>query len=209
MGSRETLYTIVNLTKKQKAVLVGTILGDGFLQKTGAKNARLRLEHGHAQKEYLLWKAQVFPRLFQGNPKYLEREHPHSKKIYKYWRYQSNTTPEFGAWRRLFYPDGKKHIPESLSDILTNPLSLAVWYMDDGYFYARDENSYLYLGKVSEREANIASRALYKNFDVLAKVYDKKEKGYALFFSVHETKKLHDVVRPFVLSLFDYKLGRK
>lgn len=184
------------------------MLGDGFLQKTGEKNARLRFEHGHAQKEYLLWKTEKFPSLFQGKPKYLERKHPHSQKTYKYWRHQSNTTPELGKWRKLFYPDGKKHIPESLPDILTDPLGLAVWYMDDGYFYARDKNSYLYLGKVSEREAHIAAETIKKNFDVRAKVYDKKTKGFALFFSVHEAGKLHTVIRRFVLPLFDYKLGK-
>ena len=46
----------MKFTKLQKAILAGTLLGDAFLQKTGVKNARLRLEHGERQKEYLLWK---------------------------------------------------------------------------------------------------------------------------------------------------------
>ncbi|TSC62663.1 MAG: homing endonuclease [Parcubacteria group bacterium Greene0416_14] len=191
----------------QKAILVGTLLGDGFLQKTGVRNARLRLEHGHAQKEYLLWKATHFPKLFQGKATYLERVHPISKKIYKYWRQQSSTTPELGRWRTLFYPDGKKHIPETLSEILTDPLSLAVWYMDDGYFDARSKNSYFYLGRVTEHEAEIAKAAIKKNFGISGTVYDKKKKGYTLFFPVQATVALRDCIHSFVLPLFDYKFA--
>ena len=187
-------------------MLIGTVLGAGFLQKTGAKNARLRLEHGNEQKEYVFWKAAQFPRLFQGAPSYLERVHPKSGATYKYWRHQSNTTPEFGKWRVLFYPTGKKSIPQNLTHLLSNPLALAVWYMDDGYYYDRDKVSYLYLGRVSEKEAQIAQNAIEKNFHLTSRIYDKKKKGFALYFPRKETVRLHNTIRKHVLPLFSYKL---
>ncbi|MBI4086850.1 hypothetical protein HY416_02605 [Candidatus Kaiserbacteria bacterium] len=198
----------INLTRNQKAILVGTLLGDGSLQKTGAKNARLRLEHGAKQKEYLLWKMQAFSHLFQGRPTRLSRVHPKSGATYEYWRAQSNATPALGAWRVLLYPDGKKRIPENLTEILTEPLGLAVWYMDDGYYYPKDKNSYLYLGTVSKDEAEIARSAVEHNFHLVSRIYDKKKKGFALYFSPSETKKMHDLIRRYVvLPLFAYKLG--
>ncbi len=198
----------ISLTQKQKAILVGTVLGDGFLQKTGEKNARLRLEHGVKQKEYLLWKMSAFPNLFQGMPSHLSRVHPKTTATYEYWRAQSNATPVLGTWRTLFYPEGKKRIPAHLAEMLTEPLALAVWYMDDGYYYPKDKNSYLYLGSVSKEEAEIARGAIEKNFNLAPRVYDKKKKGFALYFSSSETKKLHDIVRPYlVLPLFAYKVG--
>ena len=90
----------MKLTKQQTDVLIGTVLGDGFLQKTGEKNARLRLEHSQKQKDFLQWKGNIFGRLFQGKPKCLERTHPKSKKAYKYCRWQSSASPAFGKWRR-------------------------------------------------------------------------------------------------------------
>jgi hypothetical protein len=197
----------MKLTKRQTAILIGTLLGDAFLQKTGTKNARLRLEHGSAQKEYLIWKAEAFGRLFPQKSTYLERVHPTSGATYGYWRAQSESTPTFGEWQRVFYPDGKKKIPEDISDLLDDPLSLAVWYMDDGYYYERDRNSYLYLGRVSRTEAERAQSAIADNFNIHATVYDKKTKGFALFFSVHETKNLIQLVEPFCLPLFAYKCG--
>ena len=198
----------MHLTRNQEAILAGSVLGDAFLQKTGARNARLRFEHGAKQKEYLLWKVKALTRLFQGKPTHLSRVHPKTKATYEYWRAQSNATPELGKWRTIFYPKGKKLIPASIAEFIKEPLALAVWYMDDGYYYLKDKNSFLYLGRVSSEEAEYAREALVRNFGLSPRVYDKKQKGFALYFGVAETKKLHKVVQPYMLlPLFAYKLG--
>ncbi len=197
----------MNFTARQRAILAGTILGDAFVQKTGSKNARLRLEHGEKQMDYLLWKGQQFPKLFNGTPMRTERVHPETKKTYTYWRWQSNATPELGTWRANFYPQGKKRIPENLAEYVRDPLALAVWYMDDGYYSAIQKHSFLYLGRVSRAEAEYAAEAIHRNFDLLPRIYDKKNKGFALFFSVAETKKLHALVAPGILPSFAYKLS--
>ena len=197
----------MNFTARQRAILAGTILGDAFVQKTGSKNARLRLEHGEKQKEYLLWKGQQFPRLFNGSPQHLERIHPETKKTYTYWRWQSNATPELGTWRTRFYPEGKKRIPGNLAEYVREPLSIAVWYMDDGYYSPVQKHSFLYLGRVSKGEAEIAAEAIQSNFDLAVRVYDKKNKGFALFFPVAETKKLHALIAQEVIPSMQYKLS--
>jgi len=142
---------MLSLSKEQKSILFGIILGDGYLQKTGKKNARLRLEHGKDQKEYLLWKVRKLGKIFQGRPKYLERIHPSTKRKYCYWRHQSQSAPFLGKLRKIFYPEGKKIIPEKLERYLS-PLTLAVWFMDDGYYYLRDKCGYLYLGNIARFE---------------------------------------------------------
>ena len=199
----------MKFSKEQKAILVGTILGDAYVQKTGDRNARLRFEHGHKQKDYLFWKVSQFPKLFQGKPKYLERRHPLSHQIYKYWRHQSNSTPELGKWRTVFYSNGKKHMPENLADLLKDPMSLAVWYMDDGYYYDRDKVSYIYLGRVDKKEAEIAKTVIENNFKIFSRVLDKKQKGFAIYFSPSETIKFHKTIKSFILPLFDYKISNK
>jgi hypothetical protein len=196
----------MKLTKQQTSVLIGTILGDGFLQKTGEKNARLRLEHSQKQKDYVLWKGMIFGRLFQGKPSLLERIHPISKTTYKYCRWQSSTCPAFGKWRKYFYPNGKKIIPNNIGNFLTEPISLAVWYMDDGYFNKIDRNSYIYLGRILLSEAEILQKAINKNFAILVTIYDKKNKGFALFFGAKETKELQKIIKPFIIESLQYKL---
>lgn len=195
---------MLSLSKEQKSILYGIVLGDGFLQKTGKKNARLRLEHGQNQKEYLLWKVKKLQSLFQGKPKRIERVHPLSKKKYIYWRHQSQSTPVLGKLRRIFYPEGKKNIPENLEKYLT-PLSLAVWYMDHGYYYPKDRNAYLYLGNVSKKEADIVVKSLEKKFNLFTH-WLKKKKGYAIYFSPKEVNKLKEIIKNHILSQFNYKL---
>jgi hypothetical protein len=197
-------HFMISLSKEQKSILFGIILGDGYLQKTGKKNARLRLEHGENQKEYLLWKVKKLGRFFQGKPKYLERTHPISKRRYNYWRHQSQSMPYLGKLRKIFYPNSKKTIPEDLEKYLT-PLTLAVWYMDDGYYYLRDRCSYLYLGNVTKEEAKIVTRVLLKKFNIVTRVKQKK-KGYAIYFSPKETQKLKNLIKGHILHQFNYKL---
>ena len=197
---------MMKLTKQQTSVLIGTVLGDGFLQKTGEKNARLRLEHSQKQKDYVLWKGSIFGRLFQGTPSYLERVHPKSRETYKYCRWQSSATPAFGKWRKYFYPNGKKIIPSDITDFFKEPISLAVWYMDDGYYNKVDRNSYIYLGRVTRIEAEILQQAIAKNFNISATVYDKKNKGFALFFGAMETKVLQALIGPFIIPSLQYKI---
>ena len=168
------------------------ILGDGYIQKTGEKNARLRLEHSAKQKDYIIWKTQQFPGLFQGEPKFLKRIHPNGK-VYEYYRHQSNSTPFLGKLRKVFYREGKKEIPENLGEFLS-PLTLAVWYMDDGYYYARDKCAYLYLGRVSRREAEIVKETLYSKFRIRTKILNKKEKGFVVYFPPWQMKKIATLI---------------
>ena len=195
----------MELSDSQQAMMLGLVLGDGYLQKTGEYNARLRLEHGLKQKDYLLWKVKQLPRLFSGDVKYLSRVHPLSGRTYHYCRHQSIATPYLGNLRRLFYSDSKKIIPKELVQLLRSPLSLAIWYMDDGYYYRRDGCAYLYLGNVSRREAMIVCKLLKSNFGLMTKPLVKK-RGYAIYFPRREIGKLKNIIADHLLPGFNYKI---
>ena len=197
---------IVNLTKKQEAAIIGMILGDAYLQPTGEKNARLRLEHQAPHREYLVWKTKLLPNLFQGKPTILARVHPITKRTYRYVRQQSNASPILGKLRKLFYPNGKKRIPENLEQLFRDDITFAIWFYDDGYYYERDKCSYLYLGRVPKEEARIAHDAIQKRFDVASGVLDKKNKGFALYFSREESKKIKSIVEKYYVPVMAYKI---
>ncbi len=196
----------MKLGRYQFGLIIGMVLGDGFLQKTGAKNARLRLEHSIDQKEYLVWKISQLRKLFQGKIYHVKRVHPVTKREYVYVRAQSNATPELGKIRKKFYRDGKKNIPEDFQKYLKHPVSLAVWYMDDGYYYKRDRCAYLYLGKITETEARIVQETIRSNFGIESRIKNKKGKGFALYFSPQEVLKLKEKIGEFVIPQMRYKL---
>ena len=182
------------------------ILGDAYLQPTGEKNARLRLEQQAPHKEYLVWKTRLLQQLFQGKYKILERMHPITKKTYRYVRQQSNASPILGKFRKLFYPEGKKRIPQKLNQLLRDDIAFAIWFYDDGYYYRRDKCSYIYLGRVSIEEAKIAQKAIQQKFGILSRILDKKNKGFALYFSREESKKIKSIVEKYYVPVMAYKI---
>lgn len=198
---------IACMDKVQKAVLVGAVLGDAFLQSTGAKNARIRLEHSLKQYDYLIWKAVFFPEFFQGKPVILDRFNRTYGKTYSYCRFQSNSSSEIGEFRKIFYGDnGKKAIPENMVKLLNHPLSLCVWYLDDGYYYRKDKMSYIYLPNFSNREFDFLTLAMAKNFNLSPKL-KRKKLGWCLLFSVQQTRELINLISPFVPDCMKYKIG--
>ena len=196
----------MNLTLMQKSAIVGMILGDGFLQKTGSQNARLRLEHRADHKDYLVWKTKLLPNLFHGRPKFMERIHPITKRAYRNVRHQSNSSPILGKFQRLFYQNGKKNIPANLEKLLASDIGLAIWYFDDGYYYPRDKCAYIYLGRVSETEAEIASKVIKRRFGLENRILDKKNKGFVIYFSPDTVFNLKKTVKRYLVPVMAYKL---
>jgi hypothetical protein len=193
------------ITKRQREIIIGTILGDGYLQKTGKKNARLKLEHSEKQRDYIFWKYQELKNLMQDKPKKIVRYNPKWKKEYIYYRCQTHSMPFLGKLKRYFYDDnGKKVIPTNIKNLLKSELSLAVWYMDDGYYYKRDEVIYIYLPKYKEEELERLKLVLKDNFDVEIKVIYKK--GYpCIYLNKEETKKFFNMVGKYIVECMRYK----
>lgn len=198
---------MLKLNKFQVNALIGMILGDGYLQKTGKKNARLRLEHSKKFKDYLEWKMKLLPNLFQGKPKHIKRVHPLTKKEYEYVRAQSNASPFLGKLRKLFYKDsGKKVIPEKLMKLLTLPIGLVIWYYDDGYYNKKDKNAFLYLGRMKKDDAQQAVGVIKTNFGLDVRLIDKKRKGFVVYFPPKETQKLKNYLLDYQVESLKYKI---
>jgi len=153
-----------------------------------------------------LWKADELSGIAAGRTTYLDRVHPLTGAVYRYVRHQSLTSAIYGQVWKIFYPQGKKRIPDLLPELLTEPLGLAVWYMDDGYYFPRERECYLYLGTVSTEEAQTARAVVATNFALAPRVLDKRRKGYALYFSARQARALTDVIEAHLLPYFRYKL---
>ena len=194
------------MDKIQKAIVIGTILGDGFLQKTGKNNARLRLEHSLKQRDYLLWKCKTLNNFFQKKPEILTRNNLKFGKSYQYIRNQSYSGLEFGRLHQLFYVDGKRVIPDKISKLLKDPMSLAVWFMDDGYFYQRDKVAYIYLPRLDSNSINNLLFALKLNYGLSPQLKIKKRGEYVFNFSVKDTAKLIQIIKPYIIKSMSYKL---
>ena len=195
------------MNERERSIVIGTILGDAFLQKTGMRNARLRLEHSTKQKAYLFWKWQECKRYMQDRPKRIERWNPIWKKRYATYRCQSHASPEFGKLQAMFYTDHRKRIPSSINKFL-KPLTLAVWFMDGGYYYRRDKTAYLYLSWFDEESIRRLKAAFAERFELHPRS-ERKARGLNLKFSAAETKRLIQIIAPHVILSMRYKIGEE
>jgi hypothetical protein len=113
--------------------------------------------------------------------------------------------PILGRLKRHFYDEqGRKRIPENIAQLLKSPLSLAVWFMDDGHYYSRDGSAHIYLPRYSDEEIERLVTALVQNFGLKPKVVWKK--GYpCLYFPREETERLMAIIKPWMPACMRYK----
>ena len=67
------------LTDEQKQLILGTLLGDGAIEKRW-KNPRLRIDHASAQKEYVFWKYNILQDIATREPHMLYEKDKRSGK---------------------------------------------------------------------------------------------------------------------------------
>jgi hypothetical protein len=117
----------VPFAPEQLSIVNGALLGDGCLHTAWAgtsKNYRFAKTHSIKQKEYVDW---TYKKL---QPFVLSR--PWLYKPVQSLKLRTISHPELTILRDRYYPNGKKILPDNIEAIIKDPLSLAVWFMDDG-----------------------------------------------------------------------------
>jgi recombination protein RecA len=131
VGDRVMLAQTHLLSGEQWQLILGSLMGDGNLSVPVRRidhSARFRMGHGAAQSLYLDWKVSLLENI------------PHSMSVNEKASF-ADFTPlgELSDLREVVYQgDGKKHLSWDYLKKLT-PLSLAIWYMDDGSFTLRSK----------------------------------------------------------------------
>lgn len=132
----------MELTKNDKSLLLSLCIGDGCLRKPHPKSGNVQLEIAHSikQEAYCTWKRDLVYKIFGGKrpPKigYKTIKLKGYNKEYKACRF-TKSDPYFTYLRNLLYPNGIKVMTEEILNMLT-PEGIAIWYMDDGSFYKKD-----------------------------------------------------------------------
>jgi hypothetical protein len=96
-----------SLTQLQKSIIIGSILGDGYLRIVhGRKNAFLEVNHAYAFKEYVDWKYKHLNNIVISPPK--SRNGNGNRVAYRFFTRQH---PEITELYNMFYLDRKKIVP--------------------------------------------------------------------------------------------------
>lgn len=120
------LRSELGLTPIQEQVLLGKMLGDGYLHDT-KWSAAVTWAHSGKDKEYVEWTANAL-----GDIAHPSRSHQvsgyGSNMIRAHTVFNAHIKKKFSDF---YSDDGTKRIPEWVSESLS-PITLAFWYMDDG-----------------------------------------------------------------------------
>ena len=187
--------TVGRLTQLQKSVIIGSILGDGYLRIIpGRKDAFLEVNHSIKAKEYVDWKYSVLKNICISEPK--KRVIDEKRTAYRFFTRQH---PEVTKLLKMFYKSGLKTIP---SGIELDPVILAIWYMDDGS--KSGDNIYLNSQQFS---LNDQKRLLYtlRMLGLRARL-NKDKIYYRIRFYKESVPKFVKIIKPFITDSMKYKI---
>lgn len=188
LTARKNLY--LEVSHEQAEILVGCVLGDAYITKRG----QIVIEQSSKQKEYLDWKfSKLAPLAYPGVSKVERYDKRYNKN---YTSYTFVLRQYFRPWREIFYKEGRKIFP----NISLTPLSIAVWYMDDGCY--GDAQCIFSLEGFNQESRN----AVQKMFSVYGIQTILRANGKLLIRKQSE-RKFFSLIRPFIISCMKYKIS--
>lgn len=180
----------IEITDRQEQILRGSLLGDAHIETAGAFD----ITHGEKQLDYLNWLSLELQPYFS-----TVRPDRHCFRI----RSRVHT---FGkALRKEYYPKGTKTISKKTLNKLT-PLSLAIWFCDDGQILPNGQQSRLATCSFSKKENKVIEKYLKREWDI--DCYVANHYGYEYIFMNRDgTNRLVSVIRQHIPESMYYKLG--
>jgi hypothetical protein len=181
-----------SLSEVQHDIVIGTLLGDGSMRcKT---NALLEINHSAKQRSYVEWKYRQLADLVATPPK--ERQGNGNRIA---CRFVTLSLPVLTPYYRLFYKGGRKAVP----DVELAPLTLAVWFMDDG---CKSRNAvYLNTQQFDETSQKTLLRLLREQWGIEGAL-NRDKQYHRIRLTVDGTKRFAKLVDPYLLAELRYKL---
>ena len=210
--SRKRLQN-TSLSETELTAILGGLLGDGSLRiHSGYKNARYAFRHSDINRQYFLSKTRQLAALSSPGSVTVQPSDGWSRR--KKWRFCSRALPSLTAVHSMTHKNNKLLIRRKWLNHCT-PLSLAIWWFDDGSIVGGGRQGCLSTDGFSEGECKILAKYLQVTWGVGARVHPIKGKGktltdsseekgetalwknyYRLYFSTNQLKKLLDIILP-------------
>ena len=190
------------LTPVQEQVLVGKLLGDGYLN-IKSSTASLNFGHKKEHEEYVAWTEQALgdicgerqTDLISGYGSMIIRSRSVCSAFVK---------DLFESW----FVTGSKEVPLSAVRRI-GPIALAFWYMDDGSLSHKDgqEDRALFATNSFSQESLDNLQKALENFGISSVQYESN--GLRLRLNADDAEKLFLLIAPYVPPVMQYKLPER
>jgi hypothetical protein len=129
-----------------------------------------------------------------------------TKKVYQHCRFATKSLQILEKFYRLFYRKQRKILPKEIKQLLDTPLSLAVWYMDDGARRTDCNALRLHTNSCTLLENEVLQEILYQNFSIKAKIHKAGDKNHVLYIPASQAQEFCNLIAPFMLPSLKGKL---
>lgn len=182
-----------SLSDRCKEIILGMLLGDGSLKiERPYKNARFSFRHSSKYRNYFFWKVKELKEI-SGEKCWWEGK---DKKL----KYQSLALPSLTEIFKLTHKKRSLRIRRKWLNLMT-PLSLAVWWMDDGSLIKNSRQGVFCTDAFDLKSQKVLARYLYKVWKIKVKIgKTKRKRGYYRLFirSTEMLKKFLEIILPHI-----------
>lgn len=183
------------LSKNCKEIIFGSLLGDGSLKiYKSYENARFSFRHSVRQKDYFFWKISQLKEISGESCWWEQKKNSLGDAML---RYQSKALESLTELYRLTHKKKKFIIRRKWLNQLT-PLSLAIWWLDDGSLITNGRRGVLCTDPFSYEEQKLLARYLYKVWNIKVHIGKMKEYYRLWIRSSEELQKLLRIILPYV-----------
>ncbi len=180
------------LSENQIKLIVGSLLGDGYLVKTTSGYA-LRINHSIFQKDYADYKYSLISNIVHTPPKI----------IGKTYQFRTVSHPIFKQFRNKFYYKNLKIVSKDFLEQYLNGFVLAIWIMDDG---TRESNSIRINSQGFTKNENIYLIKLLQAKLGIKTTLNKDKDKFRLRIKTESIKKVLNLIQPYIIPSMLYKL---
>ena len=204
-----TAFPSYILTKQQKEILIGSFLGDGCLLQFGNKTAELQNSCVKEKEEYLDWFVSIMNGLhYKGAKEYISG---YGSKMVRAKTYRS--ADMYNYFKNLITFNngkGKKLLPQLIKEI--TPLSLAIFYMDDGSLehtdFQKDRVLFAICDYTEKQDCEIICDC-FRKFNIEPKLYTDTNGYNRIRLNTKEAYKFFDLIEQYIPPIMRYKLPKE
>lgn len=188
-----------SLSDSCREIILGSLLGSGSLKVHKPHlNARFSFRHSKKNEEYFRWKVSELKEISSGKCIWDQVDEMGEKL-----RYQSRALEELTELYRLTHPHGKFRIRRKWLNLMT-PLSLCVWWLDDGSLVSNCRQGVLCTDRFAYEDLLIVVRYFRRVWNLHPRIGSVSKNGpranqFRLWFrSTEELKNFLRIILPFV-----------
>lgn len=208
------MHKYTPLSEHTRAIILGSLLGDGSLKiHRPYKNARFSFRHSYKQAEYFHWKVAQLEEISSESSVFAQGKNGKDGFGTHKLRYQSRALPALTELYELTHKSGKFTVRRKWLNQLT-PLSLAVWWFDDGSLVRNTNHGVFCTDGFTLDEVKVIDRYMKKVWGITTKIgrvaesATTQEEQYRLWIrSREDLKTFLRIILPYVpVSSMLYKV---